>query len=165
MSFGGITLALKAVQAVSQIGQGRAQQAEANYNASLLNDKAGMIDMQKGIEATQYERLKSQMAGKQMAAMGAAGVGPSGSPMAVMIETQKQINIDKAIGQYNLEREKFYTKSEAEAYKRQGKRAATSGYMNAFTTMLSGASEYAKYSGAQKSSFFKSSFPESRSWR
>ena len=41
----------------------------------------------------------------------------------------------------------FTSLSEAEAMKRRGKQAVYSGYSNAFSSMLSGASNYALYSG------------------
>lgn len=150
MSFGGVMLAMSAVQAVSQIGQGYAQQAENKLNATLLEGKAGMIDVQKGIENTQYERLKGQTQATSMNRLAGSGLMPSGSPMAVMIDTQTQIGIDQAIGQFNLENEKRYTKAEADAQRRAGKRAVSAGYTNAFSTMLQGASNYMMYSGGAK---------------
>lgn len=147
MSWGGVILALSAVQAVSQIGQGYAQKEEANLNAILLQGKANLIDVQKGIEKEQYTRFKAQMMGKSMAAIAKAGVMPSGSPMAVMLDAQTQINLDQAIGQFNLEQQKQYTLAEAESYKRAGRRAVSAGYTNAFSSLLSGVSSYAMYKG------------------
>jgi len=147
MSFGGLMFAMTAVQAVSQIGQGYAQQAEANYNATLLEGKANLIDFQKGIEHGQYQRLKGQTAATSYANMAGGGIMPSGSAMAVLIDAQTQIGIDQAIGQFNLEQEKTYTKAEADASRRQGKYAVRGGYSNAFSSLLSGASQYAAYKG------------------
>ena len=147
MGLGGVILALSAVQAVSQIGQGYVQKAEANLNAVLLQGKADLIDVQKGIESAQYNRLKGQYMSSSMANIAASGIRPSGSPMAVILDAQKQINLDQAIGQFNLEQQKRYTLAEAEAQKRAGKRAVTAGYTNAFSSLLSGMSSYATYKG------------------
>lgn len=129
-------LALSAVQAVSQVSQGYAQKAEANANAALLRGKAGLIDIQKDIENGQYQRLKWQTLSSSMASVAGAGLMASGSAMAVMIDTQTQIGIDQAIGQFNFEQQKQYTLAEAEAMKRQGKAAVSAGWTNAFSTAL-----------------------------
>lgn len=154
MGFGGVLLAMSAIQGISQIGQGYAQREESKLNATLLEGKAGMIDVQKGIENTQYERLKARTAGQTVANIAASGVTMSGSPMAVYLDTMTQINIDQAIGQFNLEQQKRYTKSEADAYRRQGKSQVSAGYTNAFSTMLQGASSYAMYKGYGAKSTF-----------
>ena len=158
MGFGAALFTLTAMQAVSQIGQGYAQKEEAKYNATLLEGKAGLIDVEKGIENAQYERFKAKTLSTSMANVAASGIMPTGSSAAVMVETQKQIAIDQAIGQFNLEQQKRYTLEEAETVKRQGRQAVYSGYSNAFSTMLSGASSYAMYKGAgSKTSFDLSS--------
>ena len=113
-----------------------------------------MIDLQKDIESGQYERLKGQTMSKSMANIAKAGIMPSGSAMAVMLDAQTQISIDQAIGKFNFEQQKQYTLAEAEAIRRSGKQAVYSGYSNAFSTMLSGVSNYAMYKGAgAKTSF------------
>jgi len=151
MAFSGLLLAMSAVQAVSQIGQGYAQKAESEYNATLVEGKANLIDVQKDIEYGQYQRLKGQQMSTSMANIAKAGIMPQGSAMAVILNAQTQINIDQAIGQFNLEQQKRYTLAEAEALKRKGKQQAYSGYSSAFSTMLSGASDYAMYN--KKTSF------------
>lgn len=147
MSAGGLFFATAAMNAVSQIGQGYAQSAEAKANASILEAQAGFIDVKKGIEFRQYERMKAKAMGTSMANIAASGLMPSGSPMAVVLDTQTQINIDQAIGQFNLEQEKQYKLSEAESYRRKGKLARTAGYMGAFSSLLQGASSYMQYKG------------------
>lgn len=147
MGLGGALLALSAVQAVSSIQQGNEAKKEADRNAQLLEGKAQMIDVQKGIENVQYERQKAQTMASSTAAVAKMGVMMSGSPMAVMIDQQKQIGIDQALGQFNLEQQKRYTLAEAESVKRSGKYAKRAGYTNAFTTALSGAVQYGRYTG------------------
>ncbi|RTK93043.1 hypothetical protein EKI60_06415 [Candidatus Saccharibacteria bacterium] len=148
MGFGGALLALSAVQGISQIGQGYAQKAESNFNATLAEGKANLIGAQSEIEQGQYQRLKGQYLSKSTAAAAGAGIMPSGSAAAVMLDAQTQINIDQAIAKFNREQEQSYTRSQADAYRRQGKQSVYSGYSNAFSTMLSGASNYAMYKGS-----------------
>ena len=60
MGWGGVMLALAGVQAVQQIGQGKVAQAEANYNASLKEGQAQMIDVSAGIAKGQDLRAMGQ---------------------------------------------------------------------------------------------------------
>lgn len=147
MSFGGAMLALSAVSAVSQISQGYAQKAEANYNASLFENKAKLIDVEKNIEYGQYQAFKGKSLSQSISNIAGAGIAPQGSAMAVILETQRQINIDQAIGQFNYEMDKYYTLEEANQARRSGKSAVSAGYSNAFSTLLRGASSYASYRG------------------
>lgn len=147
MGFGGALLALSAVQAVGQIGQGYAQKAEANANAELFRGKANLIDQQSQIESGQYDRKKSQVLSTSMANLGKAGIMPQGSPMAVMIDTQTQIQIDQAISKFNYAQEKQYANAQADQLKRQGRQAVYTGYSNAFSTALQGTSNYMMYKG------------------
>lgn len=147
MSVGGLLFAQSAMQAVSQIQQGYAQKAEAKYNSTLLEGKANLIEIQKQIESGQYNRLSAQYMSKSVAAVAGSGLMLSGSPLAVMLDTQKQIRKDQAIGQFNLEQEKQYTLEEANAYRRSGRQAVKSGYAGAFSSLLQGATSYAMYKG------------------
>jgi hypothetical protein len=100
-----------------------------------------MTDVQARIEAGQYDRAKRKMAGTTIANTAKSGIGFGGSPMAVLIDNLAQMEMDKQIGQYNFQVEKMYTLSQAEAYKREGKRAFTSGLVSGFSTlMMTGAS-------------------------
>lgn len=142
MSVGGAIFAFTALQAVSQVSQGYAQKAEANFNASLLEGQARLIDVQKDIEAGQYKRMGGQAVSTTIARTAGAGLGFSGSPAAVAVATLKQIEIDKAIGQFNLEQQKNYKMAEASAQRRAGKYAVQSGWTNA---LITGAQGFASY--------------------
>lgn len=147
MGFGGVMLAMSAVQGISQIGQGYAQNAEAKYNATIKEGQANMIGLQSDIEQGQYQRMKGQYLSKSTAQIGAAGIMPEGSAAAVMLDAQTQIGIDQAIAKFNKTQAENYTMQEADAYRRQGKQAVYSGYSNAFSTMLQGGANYAMYNG------------------
>lgn len=147
MSFGGVMLAMSAVSAISQIGQGYVSKAEANYNATVAQEQAKSIEVQKQIEAGQYKRQAGKLVSTSLANISKAGIRPTGSAMAVMVDAQTQIGIDQAIGQYNLEQQKQFKTAQASQYKRQGKYAVYGGYSNAFSSLLKGVSNYAMYSG------------------
>lgn len=153
MGLGGALFALTAVQAVSQISQGYAQKAESSVNASLLTGKADLIDVQKDIEHGRYESLKGQHISQSMAGIAKAGIMPQGSAMAFMLESQRQISIDQAISDFNYTAEKNYTMAEADAHRRAGSAAVQSGYAGAFSSLLTGASNYAMYKMARNTTF------------
>ena len=141
----GALFALSAVSAVSQISQGYAQKAENKYNATLLEGQANMIDAQSEIEQGQYQRLKGTYMSKSVASVAGSGIGLSGSAMAVITETQRQIGIDQAISKFNYAQDKNYTLAQAGAQRRAGKNAVRAGYSGAFSSLLQGASNYAMY--------------------
>ena len=156
MGFGGALFALSAVQAVSQIGEGYVAKSEADYNATVLEGQAGAIDVQKDIEYGQYNRLKGQTMSKSISNVAGMGILPQGSALAAMLNTQTQINIDQAIGQFNLEQDKNLVLSKAKMEKQRGKYAVQSGWTNGFITALKGAAEYGAYKGGGQKTTAKS---------
>lgn len=138
-----------AVSAGSAISQGDAAKEAARKNALLLEEKSLMIDIQKDLEAKQYDRLASRTLSSSLAAIGAAGLGPGGSAMAVMLDVQKQIQLDKAVGQIGYEQEKRYTDAEARAGIERGKVKQRAGYMDAFSTMLTAGYKVGQYNISQ----------------
>jgi len=147
MSFGGVMLALAGVQAIQQIGQGKTAQAEANYNASVTEGKAQMIDVSAGIAKGQDLRAMGKSLSTSMSQVAGSGIRPTGSSMAAILDAQTQMQIDMAIGQFNYQQEKNYTLSEADALRRGGQLKAQEGYTNAFSTLLKGVSTYGMYKG------------------
>ncbi len=154
MPFSAALLAMSAVQAASQIGQGYAQKAESKYNATLLEGKANLIEAQSDITNAQYEKTKGKYLSASMVGIAKAGIMPNGSAAAVMLDTQTQIGIDQAISKVNYQQEKNYTLAQAGQQKRAGRQAVYSGYSNAFSTMLQAGSNYAMYN--KKSTTFDS---------
>lgn len=137
-------VALGVTQAGMQIASGISKSKEierqAEYNARVYEQQAGMIESQKGLEAYQYNRAIARARGTGIARTAKSGLLFSGSPLAVMVDTETQMQLDKSIGQYNLEVQKRYALSGAAEYRRQGKIGAKTalwaGYTNAFTTLL-----------------------------
>ena len=133
------------ITAGAQLGQGEAAAREAKYegeyNATVYEQQAGMIDEQKKLEASQYDRAIRRARSTAISRTAGAGLELGGSPVAVMIDTETQLLLDQAIGQYNLEVRKTGALSSARYSRysgKQGARAAkAAGYSNAFSTMLS----------------------------
>lgn len=149
------------MQIGTSIASGYAQNKEAKYNAGLLEQSASQYDVQtalieknKQLDAYQANRQIGQVIGASRARTAKAGLTLSGSPMAVMLDTYTQMEIDKRIGQssydlqkYNTQIEKSRILSAAEAYRRSGKSAVIAGYTNAFTQALQTGVNYGIYSG------------------
>jgi len=133
---GWVGVALQVVGAASSIYGGMQGKKEAEYNAELYEKKAEQVDVQARIEAGQYDRAKRQLKGTSIANTAKAGLAMGGSPLAVMIDSLAQLEMDKQIGQYNLQMEKTFTQSQAQAYKLQGKRAMTSGLVSGFSQLM-----------------------------
>jgi hypothetical protein len=142
---GGITSSMQSVQ------QGKEAKKEANYNADLIEQKAGLIDVQAGLENSQYERLKRRYSGQSISQTAKSGLEFSGSPMAVWIDTQTQIEMDRMIGQFNFAQEKRFTLEEAAATRRMGKYKQNEYNSQAFSTLLNSAGKaYSYYGGGTK---------------
>lgn len=145
MSLGGAVFALTAAQAVNSISSGYAQKAEAGYNATLYEGRANLIQANADLQAGQYDRAIGQNMSRSMVTVAGQGLAPQGSVMAHIIDTQEQMQIDKAIAQGNMQMEKNYATQTASAYRRQGSLAVRGGYVGAFSDILTGAVQYAAY--------------------
>lgn len=140
-------VAVPVSQAAMQFSSGRAQKSEANFNAGLYESQARQIDVQKHIEATQYERQKRKLAGATLSRVAKSGIAFSGSPVAVLTTSLTQMDMDKQIGQYNFEMDKQYALATGQAYRRAGDIYARQGQMNAFSTLLKGGFDYGMNAG------------------
>src|ERR1035437_6048727 len=141
--FGGALLAMSAVQGITSISEGYAKSAESKYNASLYTDQAQALAVQGSITQGQYTRAGGEMASKQTAIEGAAGIQPTGSAAAVMLSSQTQILTDMAIAKYNNDMSVNYANAQAKNLKIQASQDVSSGYSTAFSDTLKGASAYA----------------------
>ena len=150
MGWAGVALQLVGgiVGAGQSMQAGKEAKKEADYNANLIEQKAGLIDVQAGIENRQYYRLKSQYAGKSITQTAKSGLEFSGSPMEVCIDTQTQIEMDRAIGQFNFAQSKRFTMEEAAATRRQGKYQQNAYNAQAFSQVLNSAGKAYDYYGS-----------------
>jgi len=123
-------------QAATSIASGYAASTEAKYNAKIKEQQASMIQAGADMAAYQADRAMGKVAGTTRARVAKSGLTMSGSPMAVLLDTQTQMELDKSIEQYNYQMQKNFATSQAEAYKREGKRALFGGYAGAFQQMM-----------------------------
>jgi len=128
--------ALAGAGAVNSIMGGQAANKEAKYNASLLYEQAGMIENQKNLQTAQDERAIRFAMGRTVAATAKKGIEMSGSPMAIMIDTMTQMEMDKRITQYNYDMQKRGVIAQAEGVRRQGKQAQRAGVLGGLTSLF-----------------------------
>lgn len=148
MNFGGAMLALSAAKAITSVGQGYAQSAEDKYNASLATNEAQLYQVQGNITQGQYTREAGKLLSTQTAQAGAAGIQPTGSLAAVMLDSQTQINTDAAIARFNTQMNINYAQNTAAQLRRKASQDVFSGYSSAFSDTLQGA--YGAYSYNKK---------------
>lgn len=132
--------------------EAKVTEAQYNLNATIAEGQADMIDFAKGLSNQKWFRKKARTLATSMARQGASGLRPVGSSMAVVVETQRQMNIDHIIDQFNYDQDIRYTRNEAKQLRYKGSQAmdagradVAKGYTNAFASALTGASKYALY--------------------
>jgi hypothetical protein len=152
-----LTIGMGAISAGTKIITGHREKKEAErnaqmvynqsvYNAGIFRQQASMVEDQKNLKAQQDARKIRFMAGKHVAMTAAKGLEYSGSPIAVLVDTLTQLEMDKAINTYNYEVEQYGLESKAretelrgytlaESYREGGKTALLKGYMGGLSTM------------------------------
>ena len=137
----------------SSIQQGNAQQAMYNYKAQIELNNAGIAqqnagqERQAGIEDARMQRLKAmQTIGTQQAAMASNNIDvTSGTPLDLIEDTATFGELDALMSEYNAEKRALAYEQQAQNFANQanldiisGKNARTSGYLNAFSSGISG---------------------------
>ena len=121
--------------------QAKSIEQQADYNAKVYEQQAEMVTQKKKITDYQYGRAQGQMMGSIVSQTAGKGLTLSGSPMAILADTESQLKFDNAIADYNLDVERNYALSSAANERTRGaneaKEARFSGYSNAFSTLLS----------------------------
>ena len=154
-----VLLIAGAVTAGMQVASGTAKSREIKeqsaYNAAIYEQQAAMIEAQKGVESSQYDRAIRRMRSTAISRTAKSGLMLGGSPIVAMIDAETQMRFDQAIGQYNLDVRKNRALSGATETLRRGKAgsrtALMTGYTNAFTTLLTTAASANIGSGGAKS--------------
>lgn len=139
-----LLLAGGAFSATSSIMAGNAQasaaKSQANYNAQVYDQQAEMIKEQKKISDLQFIRNTATARGRVIAATAGKGLNLSGSPLAILIDNESNMQFDKAIEDYNNQiGQNYYTSAGVNTRQTgaaQARLAAYTGYTNAFSTIL-----------------------------
>lgn len=141
---GALLLAGGAFSATTQIAganqQAKAIQKQAIYNAEIYDQQAELIKEKKKIQEYQFNREAARVRGSIVARTAGKGFNLGGSPLAILIDNETQMQFDRSIEDYNLDIERNYALSGATNMREQGainaRAARFSGYSNAFTTLL-----------------------------
>ena len=135
------TAAAAAVSAAGSVYSGVQQNNAAKYNASVQEAQAKAVDTQ-AREAIRRQRIQNQaiMAAQRTSAL-SSGVEESGSSLLTLMENANRLekNIADIATQGNAAQ--YAALNKATLARMQGKTDQTSGYIQAGSTLLSGASK------------------------
>lgn len=145
-----ITAALGAASAISQSNTQQAQlkaQAQANeMNANALKEQAGQVRALANQDEEQQRRKARAIMGEQRAAISEAGIGLTSST-GEGLQVQSAINAERdalairysgLLEAHGLMAQSAQEKYQADAARSQVGRVKASGYLNAFSSALSG---------------------------
>lgn len=120
----------------------------ANYNADVGEQNAlAEADRAKQEELAHRESVR-RIISSQRALYGKSGLSMEGSPLLVMEDTAEQGELDSLAIRYGGDVAAARERSGANLSRMQGRQAMTSGYINAGSTLLAGASSsYKAYKG------------------
>lgn len=133
-----------AFSSISSVNAGNTQaksiQRQSEYNAQIYEQQAAMIQEKKKIQDYQFLRQAANARGTIISRTAGKGFNLGGSPLAILIDNETNMQFDKAIEDYNLDVERNYALSGA-TYQRetgaaQARLAKYTGRSNAFTTIL-----------------------------
>lgn len=126
------------ISAYGAMQQGKAQAEAATYNARLSDQQAQMSLDQAGAEAATQRRRAEQQQGSLIAAYGAAGVTPEGSPLDVLRMSQENASLDEQNILYHGRVKATGYGNEATLNRRGAKMATEAGYFGAASSLLTG---------------------------
>jgi hypothetical protein len=117
---------------------------QSEYNAQIYDQQAQMVLEQKKIKDQQFLRQRKRTEGSIIAGAAGRGFMFSGTPLAVLADTEAQMGFDQAIEQYNLDVNRNYLLSSANMTRYQGQQqsslvrseAKSKGNAQAFSTIL-----------------------------
>lgn len=147
---------------VSSVQQGKAQQAQYNYQAEVARNNAKIAQAnadqqrQEGIEEARLQRIKTlQAIGKQQTAMAANGIDiSSGTALDIIEDTSAMGELDALTTRYNAETKAIAYEQQANNYTNQanldilaGQNAYRSGVTNAISTGVNGLGNAASVAG------------------
>lgn len=150
------------VGGIASVQQGKAQQAQYNYQAKVAEENAKIaqenanVQRQQGIEEARLQRLKTaSVIGSQKTAMAANGVDiTQGTAVDVISDTAAMGELDALQTQYNYETKARAYEAESGNFINQsrldrlsGKNAYSAGKMNALTSTINGIGETAGNAG------------------
>ena len=129
--------------------QRRAGNQQADYNAAVAEEDAKAAKAKAEYDEKAHRENVRKILATQRALYGKSGLSMEGSPLLVMEDTEKQGELDALAIRYGGDVASARARSEANVAKMTGRNnayAAKAGYMQAGSTLLSGAASASKYS-------------------
>lgn len=105
--------------------QGRESKIASDYNAAVARANAEAIRASSEIDIQKQIKAKGALRGEQVAGYAKAGVKLEGSPLAVIIDSAAQAELDMAITRYNTETSASQAEYQAKEFTRQGQAAVS----------------------------------------
>lgn len=138
------TVAAAGVAAYSAEKQAHYQRAVADNNAKIASANATLA-LQKGQTEEQAKRTATaQMISKERAMVGAAGVDVNtGSPLKVQSDTAELGELDALTIRSNAARSAWNARNQQMGFESEGAQASSAGNLEAFSSLLGGASSFA----------------------
>jgi len=133
------TVASTAVAAYSSYQSGVAQRNAARYNASLMERQAAQAREAAKIRAENYRKAAAARLAKMRASIYSSGVDMAGSPLLVMMESEKEAKLDELRVKYGGEIEASGLLGSAYLERARGSQAMTEAWLGVGASLLSGA--------------------------
>ena len=107
--------------------QGKTAEALAEYNATVAEREGKAKEKASEIEAQRFQRQAAALEAEQVAAYGKSGVTFRGSPLTVMAETAKNLELDRQMILQEGLRAREFAEAEAHAHRLRGQAAGQQG--------------------------------------
>lgn len=133
-----LTVGSTLLGAVGSIQQGQAANKAAQYNAAVQESQANIAQDQGAARATEVANRTRQRLAATRAASLQSGLELSGSVNDVLDTVQKQGALDELTALYDSNTRAQGLRQSAQAERVKGRNAASAGYLNVGTTLLTG---------------------------
>ena len=127
---GGVTSAFGKFQ------QGKEAQRQADFNARISEEEAGLIRQKSILNEFQQRKALRQVEGQQISAVASSGIELTGSPLDVIADSLANAELGIAIDKFNLETSALAKESEARELRRGGRSARRLANISAVSTLL-----------------------------
>lgn len=144
------SIAGTAFSAINQMQQGQDQRRWYEYNAAVAERDAEEARRIAEYEAAQTRKEGQKLLSVQRARYASSGVTFEGSPLLLMEETAKEIELDALMTERTGEVTAQKYTTEAALSRMKGSGAKTAGYYGAGSTLLTGAGQAATSYGTYK---------------
>lgn len=132
-------VAAAGVSAVGSIRQGQAAEAAGDYNAKVATNNAISAEQAGAEQANRMEAVHRRQIASAAAAAGASGGDLTGSTIDVMADLAGQAKLDEETARWQARTRSAGFANDAVLSRFQGRQALQSGYVQAGSTLLSGA--------------------------